>query len=603
MRWTFSLAPLAIAAALASPADAGTVVRVDGPDVYIDLGADDGVGAGTELTLMHVIVATDPVSKKKLRDTFPVGALVVVKAGERVCVARGEQDVRKRVVVGDEIRVAAGSRRFVDPWKPDPSFVPDDVPEPDPAAPPGDGAAARRAARARDKRAAEARIADAHAARDAWQRTLGKSPDERIVVWQEFLAAHPGSRYAESVRREIASLRDQARALERAETDAEEPEPAADAARLASQLRQVDRNAAYHGPIAGRPPERVLEAQPLDLAFAVLAPDRVASAWLYYRHEDGNEYTRVTLTYDGDRYLRARIPAKDVRAPGVSYFVEVRGADDNTEPVQVIGSPVRPVDIRVDARPDPRPPSRKDRSRVSMFIDYVDFDGGFETGFDQYVQVELSFTYRFIEPIYAMRIGFGTIDGVGGPKDVIDADETNRCLADPDGDPNDPDNVKCADVSLSYAYTELEYRATDLISVMIRPQFGTGNRDERATAEGRCRTEDIADCDFFTSLGLQGRLRIGDEMSTNLVLGAGFTEGLGTLLEAAFKWQAIPKLPIVLTAQVTDQPVPENFGVRLIADVWWRPVKWAYPSFRISYQARDVDHAGVSGGLALNFDW
>ena len=50
-------------------------------------------------------------------------------------------------------------------------------------------------------------------------------------------------------------------------------------------------------------------------------------------------------------------------------------------------------------------------------------------------------------------------------------------------------------------------------------------------------------------------------------------------------------------------PVPENFGVRLIGDVGYRSLSWFYPSLRLSYQARDIDHAGVSGGLAMNFDW
>ena len=43
--------------------------------------------------------------------------------------------------------------------------------------------------------------------------------------------------------------------------------------------------------------------------------------------------------------------------------------------------------------------------------------------------------------------------------------------------------------------------------------------------------------------------------------------------------------------------------VRLIGDVGYRSVSWIYPSLRLSYQARDIDHAGVSGGLAMNFDW
>ena len=87
------------------------------------------------------------------------------------------------------------------------------------------------------------------------------------------------------------------------------------------------------------------------------------------------------------------------------------------------------------------------------------------------------------------------------------------------------------------------------------------------------------------------------------MLGVGFTSGVGTLLEATYHWLPSRVVPVELSVQVTDQPVPEDFGVRLIADVGWRGTSWFYPSARVSYQARDLDHSGVSGGVAMNFDW
>ena len=103
--------------------------------------------------------------------------------------------------------------------------------------------------------------------------------------------------------------------------------------------------------------------------------------------------------------------------------------------------------------------------------------------------------------------------------------------------------------------------------------------------------------------GGRGRIRFGSESGTNLIIGAGFTKGVGTLLEAAYNWLPSPAVPVQLSVQVTDMPVPENFGVRLIGDIGWRGLSWFYPSLRLSYQARDIDHAGFSGGLAMNFDW
>ncbi len=102
---------------------------------------------------------------------------------------------------------------------------------------------------------------------------------------------------------------------------------------------------------------------------------------------------------------------------------------------------------------------------------------------------------------------------------------------------------------------------------------------------------------------MRGRVRIGQELGSNLILGASTTRRLGKVFEGAFTWDVIPRWPIVLSVQVTDQPVLEDYGVRLISDIGWRGVSWLYPSLRLAYQARDIDHAGASLGAAVNFDW
>jgi hypothetical protein len=129
---------------------------------------------------------------------------------------------------------------------------------------------------------------------------------------------------------------------------------------------------------------------------------------------------------------------------------------------------------------------------------------------------------------------------------------------------------------------------------MARPLFGRGHRDSSPNDDAH---------DWQDSFGARLRLRLGRETDTNLAVGASLTEGFGSLYEAVFTWNVIPRFPVVLSAQVTDQPVPGDFGVRLIADVGWRGLKWVYPSFRVSYQARNIDHAGVSAGGSLHFDW
>jgi hypothetical protein len=577
--------------AIATAAHAEPVVlAVDGKDIYVDLGAKDGVGAGSELELLLEVVARDPRGGGTLRDRFALGTITVVKSGNAVSVATADPELAKRVVAGDRVRLVSGKRAFVDPWQeqvaaskgqPAPGPVAP-APPPVPGAPPVDHAAL---------------------AREAWADTLGKNPADRIERWRQLLAKDPQTPYRRAIEVEIASLRDQmaqreamiARAASTASTD-RNPR----IAQLAAQLETP-----YDGgsELLVSRIERAVPGRPIQLAFLARRPATVQTAWLYARPDGGAGFTRTELVRDGDAYLRGTIDGGLVRGEKVDWYVEIASAvDGEAEPV--LGSQESPNSIRVD-NVVVEAPIEPNRTHIDMHLDYVDFDGGFGKGYDQYYQAEMDFTYRFIKPVYAVRLGFGTLSGRGGPKDVIDDDRDagrNRCLeTQPDG----TDVYRCRNMTFSYVYTEAEFRVRPTVALMIRPQAGILTTDlmEDSTDSDRCEGEVLFQCKFRKSLGLRGRIRLGAEDGTNLVIGASFTTKVGTLLEAAYHWLPNKVVPVQITVQVTDQPVVEDYGVRLIADVGIRRVPWFYPSARVSYQARDIDHSGFSGGFALNFDW
>ncbi|MCG8419122.1 MAG: hypothetical protein MJE77_14395 [Proteobacteria bacterium] len=591
-RIAVNLAALALLLATASHAHAGdasgTVLKVEGDQVYVDIGAKDGVGAGSELVLMHVVTARDPVTGATLRDRFALGQLTVIKAGQHLALARAPETIRHRIRVGDEVELSSQPRAFRDPWR-------DQIAERQKASlqprPSRRDLVLR--ARAEARKNAETAVVEARAAREAWRKTLGKAPRERIAVWRAYLKARPASPYAREVSQEIERLDEQAQKLDELAARAAQPQGDRDKLRVA-RLASMDRAVDVSSVLAGRSPSSVYQGSETELAFIVLAPDRVDRAWVYFRHAGQDSYRRIQLARDGDAYLRGALPGDVARPPGIDYFVEV--AAPGGKPAPAMGSQEEPLRIAVESAVEETAPDIDDRSQVTLFVDYVDFDGGLGDGFDQYLHAEIDFMYRFYKPIYALRVGFGTLGGYGGPKNIID--ESGGTCIDLQG------QFRCERVSYNYAYTELEYRFSNTFAVMLRPQFGSGSSDRRADSEaGRCNTADTEECNLFNSLGLRARLRIGDERETNLTLGVGITQSIGTLFEAAFAWSVIPKFPIKLSAQVTDQPVPEDFGVRLIADVGWRTVSWVYPSLRFAYQARDADHSGVSGGIAANFDW
>lgn len=566
---------LLIIALLAIPATAaadGIVLRVDGPDIYVDLGTEDGVGPGTELTLHHVIEATHPVTGKRVRDTFPIGTMEVWNAGAHVSVAMASDDaVGARATAGDAVTLVGDPRAFPDPWE-------------ERSAPPPAGVTRVRREREAERwqrriEAERATIADREAAERAWQATLGKSIEDRVEIWKAYLRDHPDTPYGDAVRAELASLREQWEAQRAREAGVSEH------ARLRAELDALlgpDAARIADGPLLGLPPTRAYEGRGFELAFLALGapPQR---AWVYYRGARERSYRRAELVADGDGYLRGAIPDDAVAPPAVEYFVEVLPAGEDA-PVPAIAWESDPARVAVDASVEPPPPPRRDRSRITLFSDVVDFDS--TSDLDHYTLFEVDFMYRFHSPVYSLRLGFGALDGVGGPKDVIDGDDGPGGCLDARG------VYRCEEISFHYSFAELEFRISDVVAIMARPMTGSAYRDRGDEPR-----------DHFDALGFRGRVRLGREQETNLVLGLQLVQQFGTAMEAVFTWDVIPRVPIVLSAVVTDQPVPEDFGVRLIADVGYRGARWVYPSLRLSYQARDLDHAGPGVGLALNFDW
>jgi hypothetical protein len=568
--------------ALALPAYAEPVVlAVDGKDIYVDLGAKDGVGAGSELELLHEVNARDPRTGATLKDRFSLGTMTVAKSGASISVAHADEALAKRVLAGDQVRLVSEKRAFVDPWE-EQVAASKGQPAPLPSSPTPTQPTNSKA------------IDHATLARDAWQDTLGKPLEVRITRWTALLAADPQTPYRKAVELEIQNLRYQIQLRETAlaqaqatHSDARDPRIAQLAAQLEVPLEQQKADLVI-SPIA-----RAVPGRPIELAFMMRRPSLVHAAWLYVRADGAPGFSRTELVRDGDAYLRGTIPGEQVKGDKVDWYVEVAGADG--EAIPMVGSQSAPNQIEVDDIVG-EAPIEQGRTHIDGHIDYVDFDGKFNDGYDQYTQAELDFTYRFLHPIYAFRVGFGTLTGTGGPADVIDLN--NSCV--------DANGVyQCQRMTFSYVYTEAEFRIRPNVALMIRPTGGVLTTDTMPDSTGnRCSGDaDIMDCKFFTGFGARGRLRLGSELGTNLVLGASFTARVGTLLEAAYHWLPNPIVPVQITVQVTDQPVVEDFGVRLIADVGVRRVAWFYPSARVSYQARNINHSGFSGGLALNFDW
>lgn len=581
------VALLAAGTAAAEP----VVLAIDRGEIYVALGAEDGVGPGSRLELLREIVAKDPRDGTVLRERFAVGTLIVIKSGAHISLVRRDDGQNMSVLAGDQVRLQSPARKFIDPWE---AKVAASRPAPSEARTPTGAPAPP--------------IDHVDLAGKAWKETLGQPAEERIERWRALLAEDPRSPYRQAIERELTGLEGQIvqrdAALARARSTrvgVREPR----VVKLAAELRAETLDGEDRDLLLVAPLPRVVPEQPISLSFLMRNPAEIDQAWLFVRPVGAPGFQRIELRPDGDAYLRATIEAALVRAPSLEWYVEARlhdvtgaeGAPAAPAVRPVLGSQQAPRVTQIDAvvAEEPIP---QGRSHVDAHVDFVDFDGKLGDGFDQYYLAEVDFTYRFLEPVYAVRLGFGSLSGTGGPKDVIDEDPADRCL-------DEAGVYRCRKVTFSYVYSELELRLSSKVAVLLRPQAGLLTTDSvMDTADSRCSEgADLEGCGFRTRFGGRARLRFGRETGTNLAIGAGFTGGVGTLLEAAYQWFPHPAVPVQLLVQVTDMPVPENLGVRLIGDVGWRQLSWFYPSLRLSYQGRDIDHSGFSGGLAMNFDW
>ena len=437
------------------------VVAVDNADIYVDLGAKDGVGAGAELELLHEVVVRDPKTGATLRDFFSLGSLTVVKSGDKISVARADESLKKRVLAGDRVKLVSATKKFVDPWQervaatkgvaPTPAVAP--MPAA-PGAPPVD---------------------HGELVKKAFAETLGKPLEARVQRWLDYLRDDPRSPYTAAVQKEIATLRSQIATREAALAKARS-DNTVDRAERIERLAMMLPASYADAPLAMSAIAKAEPGKPLAITFLVRDPNRIGKAWLYVKPPGAPGFKRIDLASDGDAYLRATLEGDMVRAPRVQWYVEASGSGEE-EAGPVLGSQAAPNEIAIE-RAVAEAPIEANRSHIDAHIDYVDFDGGFGKGFDQYYQAELDFTYRFLTPVYAVRLGFGTLGGKGGPKDVIDEDMTDRCL-DANGD------YRCKAVTFSYVYSEVELRIRPNVALMIRPQAGLLTTDVMQSSRDR----------------------------------------------------------------------------------------------------------------------
>ncbi len=389
---------------------------------------------------------------------------------------------------------------------------------------------------------------EAVAFRDAWMSAQAAAPERRAAVWQAYLSSHGSGDLAESVRREIAALR---------ASPAAAPAPAS--------------------PLVARPqvsaPARAFEGDPIELVLTFAtssASPTPRAASVNWRSPGSELYHPVRFAAEGSTW-RARLPPEAARVPGVDYWVGI--VDASGAERALAGDARQPRQVGIRPLPGAEIEPAWKRSEVELRSDYVDWNH--LNGNDYHWAFESDYLYRVGELVHSIKLGFGVYQGVG--------QSLKSAIQDEQAAGGGPVHYRSRPVGYDYAFTELDLQGTELLGFVVRGLAGV-NRDGFGG-------------------GVEGKIRIGHEPGTNLVLGSGFTSRIGNRNTLTLAWDQVRGWPMSASVIVTNEPVGEDYGVRFVYQLGRNMAGWLDLSLRLGYELRDIKHSGFGLGLAANFHW
>ncbi len=321
-------------------------------------------------------------------------------------------------------------------------------------------------------------------------------------------------------------------------------------------------------------PDEALAGAPVTLVAEI---EGASGAVLHSRTPTEVSYTTTPMTLVGPGYYSNTLPLERVKTPGVDYFVEAVAASGAA--VNVIGTADKPLRLNVLETPRPEAPPPHG-SVANVATDFADWNLGEENDFVW--QTEGFVGMRFIdEGLRAVRTGFGVYRGRGGSLEDLDSK-----------------GLEGRNVGLTYGYLEGEWGISHFTGLVGRALVGL-------------ETQGVTG-------GFLALLRLGNDRSTNLLLGGEVLGSVGLRGITQLELATFPKVPILLRTEVTNQPAgisgrddtpstasheQGQVGARAIAQIGYRVLPPLTLAVRGSYQGRTINHAGPGFGGGVTYTW
>lgn len=298
--------------------------------------------------------------------------------------------------------------------------------------------------------------------------------------------------------------------------------------------------------------------------YAVELDERFRGAVVHVRRHGATAYRSIAMESIGPRYWSATLPGDAIDEPAMDYFVE--GVKQDGTVLAVVGSASKPREVDVDARPLS---GKRDGTLATLALSSELASFNVKKANDWVFQTEGAFGWRLDDTgIRAVRSGFGVLRGQGGSLDELEKQHKPP-----------------RDVGLTYGWIETEIGIVHGFSLIGRPILGL--REGGLTG------------------GAQGFFRLGSDLETNLMIGGEALGSVGLRGVVQLEWRTIPRVPILLRSEVTNQPagVGGDIGARAIGQVGYEVVKDLALSARASYQGRTINHAGPGAGAGVSYQW
>jgi hypothetical protein len=345
------------------------------------------------------------------------------------------------------------------------------------------------------------------------------------------------------------------------------------------------------------PPSSANADEPLEVTATVGEAWQVRTVELVYRRLDRDGWMRVPFRQVSTGDFVAVVPASDVAAPAIEYYVESLDRENRTR--RHFASPEQPHRVEVVGLTGDQEEALEEerfggRHRFAARSDWSSFGDRswrawvpdpenyppeqVQQRTDDYVEFHADYTYRILGIVQAIHFGFGVLRGHAPALDY------RAGLS-----PGDPDWVSPDERKLGYNY------GWTGITFQFHRYFGAG-------------------LDIYlgaTQLGFDGGgggfLRIGNTAETHFDVGIDYVSNVGYRTWATFMWDTVPYVPMSLTAEFTDWPNPgdgNGDGVRL----WYQAEAHVWQGLilegRVGYAARHGSNTGgpiVGGGVAYEF--